>query len=238
MMWQRVDGRRDDWNNTPLGTVERLRRRRWRGAHSLAAALVLLLSGSGVAYGLFTSAGTGTGAVVTGQIDVGGVATTSCTIEHVQPGDSTSGFVPTPTGQTDPPFAPCTFTVTNNSTIATYVGVTLTSGGTGLYDGTSSGLNYQVSDGVTTLSTSGALNDAGGTPTQPLLLSTVPDAPGSGAVHVLTVNWSLPSDANSSYAGLDTTLTISVQAVQSSSNGSVSGCTAGHQCPGVGLWGP
>jgi len=32
--------------------------------------------------------------------------------------------------------------------------------------------------------------------------------------------------------------TISVQAVQSSSNGSVSGCTAGHQCPGVGLWGP
>jgi len=122
--------------------------------------------------------------------------------------------------------------------LAPPLGVYLVVSGTGLYDRTPSGLNYQIGDGTTSFTTGGSLNDNGGVANDPLLLSTTADAANSGAVHTISVEWALPIGVGNAYATLGSTLTITVQAVQAANNGSTTGCTAGFQCTaGITAWG-
>lgn len=207
------------------------------GALTTVAAAATLVAG--VTFGFFSASATsGDNSFSSGTVALNSPATTTCTVTNIVPGDSSAGFSPKPIGQTDPPSATCTFTVTNNSSVATYLGVYLVVSGTGLYDQTPSGLNYQIGDGTTSFTTGGSLNDNGGAANDPLLLSTTADAANSGAVHTISVDWALPIGVGNSYATLGSTLTITIQAVQAANNGSTAGCTAGIQCTaGITAWG-
>jgi predicted ribosomally synthesized peptide with SipW-like signal peptide len=206
---------------------------------SVGAAVTLV---TGVTFGLFSASSTSTPAntFTAGTVTLGGPpATVQCVINPMAPGDSSTGYSPLPSGQNDTKTAACTFAVKYTGTLPAWLGVSFTTGGTGLYDGLGmGGLQYQItSDGGTTYTTAGgALNP--NSSSNPLLVSTTPDAGGSSTLHTITVNYALPTTgANSnSYQGLTATLSITVSAVQSANNGDASACTAGSRCAGITSW--
>jgi len=135
------------------------------------------------------------------------------------PLDSSVGWAGNPVaGQTDTPTAACTFTVQNTSDVPAYIGLQLdASGGTNLYDATANGLQFQVSDGTTSYTTSGILNDSGGLSTNPLYVG----KDTAGGTHTFTVNYFMPNSATANnYQGKTTTLKLTVYAVQAGNNGS------------------
>lgn len=209
------------------------------GAAALATVGAVTTLAAGVTFGLFSASNTQTGTNTFTSLTVsqGSPATATCTVANIVAGDSSANFSPLPTGQTDTPTAECTFQVTNTSTAPTYVGVVLAPTGT-LYDGTPSGLQYQVHDGSTNYTTGGALNNSGGTAASPLLFSTTPDAGGANTVHTVHVNWALPI-TTTDHQNLTSTLTVTIEAVQSGNNGNVAAigaCTAGSQCGAITAW--
>ena len=201
------------------------------GAVATVGAVATLIAG--VTFGLFsaTNTQTGTNSFTAGTVTQGSPATTTCTISNMVPGDSSTGYTPAPSGQTNAQSAPCTFAVTYTGSAPAYLGVDVAVGGSSLYDGTTNGLQLQVSDGTTSYTTGGALNG-----TSNLLVSTTPDAGSSNTVHTLTVNYALPTAATNAKQGLSTTLTLTIHAVQSGNNNFVTGCSAGHTCGTATNW--
>jgi len=55
------------------------------------------------------------------------------------------------------------------------------------------------------------------------------------AAHTFTVNYALPTAASNTYQTKNTTLTLTVYAVQAGNNGT-GVCTAGSQCANVTQW--
>jgi predicted ribosomally synthesized peptide with SipW-like signal peptide len=200
---------------------------------SVGAAVTLV---TGVTFGLFSASSTSTPAntFTAGTVTLTSPATTQCTVGPMAPGDSSTGYSPTPLGQTDTETASCTFAVTYSGTLPAFLGVSFTQGGTGLYDATTSGLQYQIKDGTTSYTTSGVLNT--NSSSSPLLVSKTADAGSSNTVHTITVNYALPTASPNAYQGLTSTLSITVSAVQAGNNGSTSACTAGLQCAGITSW--
>jgi hypothetical protein len=200
------------------------------GAVATVGAVATLVAG--VTFGLFSATQTGsTNTFTAGTVTLTNPVNVSCTVGPMAPGDSSTGYTPVPAGQTDPQTAACTFAVTYGGNLPAYLGVDAAVGGTSLYDGTGSGLQFQISDGPTSYATGGVLNG-----TSDLLVSTTPDAASSSTLHTLTVNYALPTASPNSYQGKSTTLTLTIHAVQSGNNNFVGGCTAGHTCGVAANW--
>jgi hypothetical protein len=200
------------------------------GAVATVGAVATLVAG--VTFGLFSASQTGaTNTFTAGTVTLTNPVNASCTISPMAPGDSSAGYTPVPAGQTDPQTAACTFAVTYGGNLPAYLGVDAAVGGTGLYDASATGLQFQIGDGTTSYATGGALNG-----TSNLLVSTTPDAANSSKVHTFTVNYALPTASPNSYQGKNTTLTLTVHAVQSGNNNFVGGCTAGQSCGVAANW--
>ena len=200
------------------------------GGFTAVAAVGALVVGSTL--GLFSSTQTsGANTFTAGTVSLTTPVTVACTVGPMAPGDSSTGYTPTPTGQTDAQTAPCTFSVKYAGNLPAYIGVDVAVTGTSLYDGTATGLQLQLSDGTTTYTNGGALN--GNTD---LLVSTTPDSGSSSTTHTLTLNYALPTLAGNSYQGLASTITFTIHAVQSGNNNFVGGCSAGHTCGTAANW--
>jgi hypothetical protein len=141
------------------------------------------------------------------------------------PGDSSTGYSPVPTGQTDAQTAACTFDIDYVGTAPAYIGVEELSGGTGLYDGSANGLQYQIKDNNSVSFANGALQSG--------ILFVSSDLAGT-THHKFTVNYALPRSADNAYQGLNATLSLKVYAVQSGNN-SVAG-TPGSPAPAGIAW--
>jgi predicted ribosomally synthesized peptide with SipW-like signal peptide len=217
------------------------------GSITTLAAVAAL--GAGVSLALFSASSAGSANTFTaGTVSIGSPTSTTCTVSGMEPGDESTGYSGSNvTGNTQATKdAACTFQVTYTGSGAAWIGLGTATSGTALYDGTSSGLNFQISDGASTsYTTSGVLNT--NSSSSPLLVSATPDA-GSGTggdkTYTFTVNYGLPTAAGNAYQGKSTTLTLTVYAVQSNNNGyattnGLSGgtaCTAGSQCSGITGW--
>jgi hypothetical protein len=201
------------------------------GITAVGAATTLV---AGVTFGLFSAklAQSPSNTFAAGTVTLAQTASTSCTIgqapsEPMEAGDASTGFS---TPGTDPP---CTFSVNYSGSLGAFIGLGLVASPLptgGLYDGTATGLQFQISDGTHSYTTGGAINT--NSSTSPLYVST--DA--TPASHTFTVNYGLPLGATNAYQGLSTTLTITVYAVQDSNNGSAAACTAGTACAGITSW--
>jgi hypothetical protein len=145
------------------------------------------------------------------------------------PGDSSTGYQPAQAGSQ---LQPCTFSVSYGGKLPAYVGLAVSSGGTGLYNGTSSGLQFQITDSQgTPYTTSGKINTNTSSPLSPLYVAT--DNGNDNTNYAFTVNYALPRSSPNSYRGLNSTLTLTVYAVQSGGNGSSVVCNPGSQCTGT-----
>jgi len=205
------------------------------GVTAIGAAATLV---AGVTFGLFSSSvspSDGPNSFTAGTVTLAQTATASCTIGPMNPGDSSTGWAGNPVAkQTDSPTAPCTFSVNYVGTVGAYIGLGLVTAGTGLYDGTGSGLQFQVTDvPAAAYSPGGVINT--NSAASPLYVSNDP----SGTTgHTFTVNYALPRSSPNSYQGKSTTLTMTVYAVQDSNNGTAATCVAGSQCASAanGIW--
>ena len=213
--------------------------RKWRilVVVALAAATGGLLAG--IAFATFPISGTGPGSASTGGVTLGSPVSSTCNVGPMAPGESSTGYSPAPSPQTD---APCTFSVTYSGSLPAFIGLYFTVSGTGLYDTTDNGLQFEITDNNGhTYTTTGALNASGASAANPLLVAT--DAGSSNTVHTITVNYALPRLYNSPpdsqdnhYQHLTTTLKLTVEAVQSQGNGSAGSCTVGQRCSGITAW--
>jgi predicted ribosomally synthesized peptide with SipW-like signal peptide len=210
------------------------KKRLFLAAATLASVGAVVALATGVTFGLFSASQTSSGSSFTAgtvALPPGDTVDTTCTVSPMVPGDSSTGYLPVPTGQTDTKTAACTFSVEYTGNVPAFIGIKLTSGGTGLYDGTANGLQYEISDGSASYATAGVLNST----TQELYVST--DAASSDTVHTFTVNYALPNtNADNGYQGETATLGIAVSAVQAGNNGTAAACTAGSTCPGITAW--
>ena len=109
----------------------------------------------------------------------------------------------------------------------------------GLYDGTSTGLQFNISDGTNTYMSGVQYNNQAGTPTTltptsgsaavtDLLVTATPVA--SGATTVVTVNYTLPSTAGNAYNLATSAIVLTIHAVQSDNNPLPVGCAGGNVC--------
>lgn len=214
---------------TPIPVVKRRRSFKWRALVAVSLAAVAAVLAITLAFGSQnTTAGSSTGSATTGSVTIGNPTSTTCPIYNMQPGDSSTGYRPTPAGQTDPQTQPCSFSVTYSGNLPAYIGLGAATTGTGLYDGTGNGLQFQISDNHTSYTNSGAINT--NSASSPLYVAA--DAGNDSVTYTFTVNYALPRISPSTYRGLNTTLTLTVYAVQSGGNGLSSACTAGSQCSG------
>jgi hypothetical protein len=202
---------------------------------------------AGLTFGIFSAvspsqtntftAGTVTlGAPTSVVCNVGGA--TGPTDPAMEAGDTSTGFTLfTPAG-TD---HPCQFTITYTGTIGAFIGVTLTTSTTttpGLYNpppATNGGLQFQIADanGTSYTDTTGLIHTNTSTPLAPLFVGDE----AAGAINHFTVNYGLPLSTTNTYQGTNTTLTLTVYAVQDSNNGTA--CTTkGVQCATITTWGP
>jgi hypothetical protein len=206
------------------------------GITTVAAAATLV---AGTTLGLFSDTNTQTGnnSFSAGTVSLGSPATFSCSVSNMVPGDSSTGYTPAVTGQTNATTNPCTFAVTYSGSAPAYLAVDVAVGGTSLYDGSTSGLQLELSDGTTSYTTGGVLKSTtGGGSATDLLVSKTPDAGSSNAVHTLTLNYALPTTAGNAYQNLGSTFTFTVHAVQSGNNSFVGSCTAGSACGTASNW--
>jgi hypothetical protein len=196
---------------------------------ALGAATTLV---AGVTFGLFSAgvAQTPANTFTAGTVTLTQTASTSCTIAAMEPGDASTGWT---TPGTD---TPCTFQVTYTGTLGAFIGlgVVATPAIGGLYNGTSTGLQFLLTDGAgTSYTTGGVIHTNTATPLDPLF--TNDDAAGT-TTHTFTVNYQLPLSATNSQQGLSTTLTLTAYAVQDSNNGSSATCTKGQECSTITAW--
>jgi hypothetical protein len=201
------------------------------GAVATVGAVATLVAG--VTFGFFSSSQTAAPSTFTaGTVTLLNPVSAACNVSPMVPGDSSTGYNPAPAGQTDTPTAACTFDVDYVGTAPAYVAVDLSTSSTSLaplYDGTSNGLQFQIKDNAGgSYTTTGVLN--GGTN-----LFVAKDPAGT-THHTITVNYALPTTAGNSYQGLNTTLHMTVHAVQAGNNGNTTGCAAGAVCTGISTW--
>ena len=200
-------------------------------ASGLATIASIAALATGITFGLFSAnSGPQNNSFTSGTVTLGTPVSAPCTVSNMVPGDDSTGYTPDPSARTDSQTAACTFTVTYSGNVPAYIGLGLATSGTNLYDGTATGLQFQISDGSASYTTSGAINT--NTASDPLYVST--DSPGASA-HTFTVNYALPLSAGNTYQNKSTTLTLTVYAVQSGNNGT-GVCTAGSQCAHVTSW--
>jgi hypothetical protein len=185
---------------------------------------------AGVTFGLFSASTPAQSNTFTaGTVTLDTPVSVPCAVGPMVPGDSSTGYSPAPTGQTDAKTASCTFSVNYTGNVPGFVAVDLAASGTGLYDATANGLQFQIKDNNGgSYATGGVLNGGSN-----LFVSS---DPAGTTLHTFTVDYALPTASPNSYQGKNTTLTLTVHAVQAGNNGSASGCTAGHVCAGITAW--
>jgi predicted ribosomally synthesized peptide with SipW-like signal peptide len=200
------------------------------GIATVAAAGTLI---AGTTLGVFTaSTSSGSNSFTAGTVTLSQGASTTCTVTHMVPGDQS--------GVTAGDSA-CTLVVTYTGNAPAWMALDVSIGGTGLYDSSSTGLHFTITDNqgspVTYMSgtTLGGSATSGTTPSATNLLVKTGTFANGDAV-TFTVNYSLPIGAGNTYQGLNSTLSLTAHAVQSGNNGSTSGCTAGQVCAGVTSW--
>ena len=202
------------------------------GITAVGAAATLVL---GATLGLFTGSQTSNSLAFTaGTVTVGTPVTSSCTIGPLVPLDSSNHWPGNPiTGQTDTQGTQCTFSVNYVGTVPAFVGVYATVTGTNLYDGTANGLQLAIADGGShSYTTSGAIHT--NSQSDPMYVAT--DSAGTTS-HSFTVDWFLPNSATAnSYQGLTSTITLTVEAVQTGNNAGTC-ATVGSQCGTNPSWG-
>jgi len=209
---------------------------------------------AGATFGFFSSAGVGSGSntftagtVVVG-LDPGGTQVT-CGIGPMSPGDTQakSGNVA------------CRYDIKYTGNVNAYMALDLTITGApgspieipygsgsaptakqGLYDGSSTGLQFTIADGTPTTYMSGVqYNNQAGTPTTltpvsgaasvvDLLVSTTPVT--NGGTKSLTVNYTLPTTAGNAYNLATSSIVLRIHAVQADNNPVTAGCVAGNVC--------
>jgi len=220
------------------------KRRLLLAAGTLATVGAVVALVFGVTFGLFSATSDATQSTfASGTVSIGTPVTdTSCTISDMVPGDESTGYSGAGiTGNTQATKdASCEFKVTYTGSVPAFIGIKLTSGGTGLYSSSdSNSLRFEISDGAHSYTTSGNLN-ADGT-----ILYVATDAGGvSGGTYDFTVDYGLPTAADNTYQDLTASLDMTVYAVQSGNNGyattdGTSGgtaCTVGQTCAGITSW--
>jgi hypothetical protein len=204
------------------------------GAASVTAVGAVATLVAGFTFGLFSGCqGGGANTFTAGTVSIGTPTSVTCTVSGMVPGDSSSGA--SSGSKAD---APCTFNVTYTGSASAWlaVDVSVSSGGTALYDTTASGLQLFLKDGSSTSYVSGAsYKQQGGASaslpvgsTQNLLVST--SAASNGAAVNFSLDYALPAAAGNQYQNGSTTVTLTIHAVQSGNNALPSGCAAGQQC--------
>ena len=125
------------------------------------------------------------------------------------------------------------------TTVIPYGSTTAPAAAQGLYDGTSTGLQFNISDGTNTYMNGVQYNNQAGTPmtltptggtaaVSDLLVTATPIA--SGATTVVTVNYTLPSTAGNTYNLATSAIVLTIHAVQSDNNPLPVGCLGGNVC--------
>ena len=179
------------------------KKRLFLAAGTLASVGAVVALATGVTFGLFSANAPATNSTfASGTVTLGAPAIDSnCAVTNMVPGDSATNA--------------CEFKVAYTGSAPAWIGIKLTNTGTGLYDGTANGLQYTISDGTNSYTTSGVLNNAG------TILYVASDPGGLGAgTYDFTVSYSLPLGSPNTYQGLNSTLGMTVYAVQSANNGS------------------
>jgi hypothetical protein len=201
-------------------------------AGSIASVGAVIALAVGVTFGFFSASQTSaTSTFTAGTVTLQNPASAACTINAMVPGDDSTGSTPDTTGRTDARTASCTFDVDYIGTAAAYLAVDLSTTGTSLYDGTTDGLQFQIADNSATpgsYATGGVLNGGNN-------LFIAKDSSGT-THHKITVDYALPTSAGNAYQGLNTTLHMTVHAVQAGNNGTSAGCTAGAVCGTISTW--
>jgi hypothetical protein len=209
------------------------KKRLFLAAGTLASIGAVVALATGVTFGLFSASATqtGTNSFSTGDVSIGSPVTVQCTVSNMAPGDQSSGYSPANLGETTTPGTPCSFQVKYTGSLPAYLAVDEVEASTSTPDLYSTGgLKFQISDGTTSYSSAGSLNGSD------LLVSSTPDAGGSNAVHKITVNYALPTSADNTFQDTNTTLTLTIHAVQSDNNNFVGSCTAGTTCGTAANW--
>jgi hypothetical protein len=219
-----------------------------------AAALASLGAGAslvaGVTFGFFSSAGhvSGGNTFTAGVVSFGSPVSTTCAISPMAPGDASTGWSPAGANAT------CTYQVTYSGNVPALLGLDLTISGvagspvvpyggatpaaaSGLFDGTSTGLQVLVTDTASTtfLNNTTYKNQAG----SPVALSSSSSVAGllvsrtpftNGGADTITVNFKLPASASNAYNLASSTIVLLIHAVQSDNNALPVGCAAGNVC--------
>jgi len=223
------------------------------GASALVTVGAVATLIAGVTLGRFSSsAAQGANTFSAGTASLTQTASSTCTVTAMAPGDSSSGY-----GSGSGTDTPCTFQVTFNGNVPSYVAldVSIASaavgvpvapyGGSapaaapGLFDGTGTGLQVLIKDNQGTAVTYMTGTTLGGlaTPTTGAasatnLLVSKTAFTNNGTV-TFTVNYLLPSTATNAYLGAASTITLTAHAVQAANNGSTTtpvACVVGTSC--------
>ena len=215
---------------------------------SIGAAATLL---AGATFGFFSSAGVSSGnnqftagKVVVG-LDPGGTQVT-CSVGPMSPGDSQASgtnvackYVVKYTGNVNA-FLALDLSITGAAgTPTTPYGASTPSAAQGLFDGTATGLQFNIGDGTNTYLSGAQYNNQAGTPTTltptggagsvvDLLMNTTPVT--ANATRTLTVNYNLPTTAGNAYNLATSTVVLTVHAVQADNNPLPVGCAIGAVC--------
>jgi hypothetical protein len=235
-----------------------------RGAKKRAATLVALLASlgagatfvAGITFGLFSSAGHGSGnnTFTAGVVSFGSPASTTCTIIPMSPGDASMGWSPAGSN------ASCTYQVTYSGSVRAYLGLDVTITGVagspvapyggstpsaagGLFDGTASGLQVLATDSAsTTFLNNTTYQNQAGSPVALAATSSVSDllvgrtAVTNGGTDTITVNYKLPASASNAYNLASSTIVLVIHAVQADNNALPAGCAAGNVCSAGFSW--
>jgi hypothetical protein len=211
------------------------------GAAAATVGAAATLAG-GITFGLFSASGSSGANTFTGgtvSVGAGTPASVTCSITNMVPGDSSSGA---PIGgHAD---TACTYNVkyTGSASAWLAVDVAVSNGSVPLYDGTATGLQFYLKDGVpTTYLTSTAptagttyAKEAGASGSLPigttanLLVSTTPATTDTAVSY--TLNYAVPIATGNTYQGGSATVTLTFHAVQAANNPLPGDCAAGQQC--------
>ncbi len=217
---------------------------------TIGAAATLL---AGATFGFFSSAGTATGSntFTAGQVIVGldpGGTQVTCAIGPMSAGDTQAktGNVACKydikyTGNVNA-FMALDLQITGSSGSTTqipYGSTTPPAAAQGLYDGTSTGLQFNISDGSNTYMNGVQYNNQAGTPTtltpttgtasvSDLLVTATPIA--NGATTAVTVDYTLPTSAGNTYNLATSSIVLTIHAVQADNNPLPVGCAGGNEC--------
>jgi hypothetical protein len=235
-----------------FGTGKHTKRSKWTRLLFAASSVATLSAAATLAavasFGLFsTTSHDQTGQFSTGSVTLGGAVSGSCTVSNLKPGESSTGY-----GSGTESDTPCTLTVNYTGTVSGWLGLDISiastsagtdpngvlTGGAGLYDSTSNGLQLLVTDNqsspVTYMSgtTLGGSSTTGANPNATdLLVNTASFSNGQSVT--FTINYMMPTTTTNAYEGAASSITMLAHSVQASNNNSTSSCTVGVACTSV-----